>query len=149
MIMYNALLVLFKVANIIAVVLLAISYVLTVVAKVRKSAVATSNILFPVFTEQHTMIKHCFWSGTLFIFLNWLLCSSSALPVDASSPNALSGELLTFGIVWAIMIFAGIITEIVIKCIKTSSSYTCSVTEGIKSTIWYTVLYFVLSFLIA
>ena len=35
MIMYNALLVLFKVANIIAVVLLAISYVLTVVAKVR------------------------------------------------------------------------------------------------------------------
>lgn len=148
MIMYNALLILFKAANIIAVILLAISYVLTIVAKVRKSALATSNILFPVFSEQHTMIKHCYWSGTLFIFLNWLLCSSSALPVDASSSNALSGELLAFGIVWAIMIFAGIITEIVIKCIK-SSSYTCSVTEGIKSTIWYTVLYFVLSFLIA
>lgn len=148
MIMYNALLILFKAANIIAVILLAISYVLTIVAKVRKSALATSNILFPVFSEQHTMIKHCYWSGTLFIFLNWLLCSSSALPVDASSSNALSGELLAFGIVWAIMIFAGIITEIVIKCVK-SSSYTCSVTEGIKSTIWYTVLYFVLSFLIA
>lgn len=149
MIMYNALFILFKVANIIAVILLAVSYVLTIVAKVRKSAVATSNILFPVFSEQHTMIKHCYWSGTLFIFLNWLLCSSSALPVDASFPNALSGELLTFGIVWAIMIIVGIITEIVIKCIKSSSSYTCSVTEGIKSTIWYTVLYFVLSFLIA
>lgn len=147
MIMYNALLILFKAANIIAVILLAISYVLTIVAKVRKSALATSNILFPVFSEQHTMIKHCYWSGTLFIFLNWLLCSSSVLPVDASS-NALSGELLAFGIVWAIMIFAGIITEIVIKCIK-SSSYTCSVTEGIKSTILYTVLYFVSSFLIA
>lgn len=147
MIMYNALLILFKAANIIAVILLAISYVLTIVAKVRKSALATSNILFPVFSEQHTMIKHCYWSGTLFIFLNWLLCSSSVLPVDASS-NALSGELLAFGIVWSIMIFAGIITEIVIKCIK-SSSYTCSVTEGIKSTILYTVLYFVSSFLIA
>lgn len=148
MIMYNALLIFFKIANIIAVVLLSISYVLTVVAKVRKSALATTNILFPVFSEQHTMIKHCFWSGTLFISLNWLLCSSSALLVDGSSINTLSKELLDFGVVWAIMFFVGIITEIVIKCIK-SSSYTCSVTEGIKSTIWYTVLYFVLSFLIA
>lgn len=148
MIMYNALLILFKVANIIAVILLAISYVFTIVAKARKSAVATSNILFPVFTEQYVMIKHCYWAGTLFIFLNWLLCSSSGLPVDASSTNALSGELFIFGIVWAVLIFAGIITETVIKCIKSSSSYTCSVTEGIKSTIWYTVLYFVLSFLI-
>jgi len=149
MIMYNVLLILFKVANIIAVALLAISYVLTVVAKARKSALATSNIVFPVLSEQHTMIKHCFWCGTLFIFLNWLLCSSSVIPTEELTSNSLSHALLQFGVIWAVMIFVGIFSEVIIKCIKSSSSYTCSVSEGIKSTIWYAVLYFVLSFLIA
>lgn len=149
MIMYNVLLIFFKAANIIAVAVLAVSYILTIVAKARKSSVATANIVFPVFSEQHTMIKHCFWSGTLFIFLNWLLCSSSALPVTGATGNVLSQSLLAFAVVWAIMIFVGIIIEIIIKCIKSSSSYTCSVLEGIKSTICYAVLYFVLSFLIA
>lgn len=148
MMMYNVLRVLFIVANVIAVALLAISYVLTIVAKVRKSALATSNIVFPVLAEQHTMIKHCFWSGTLFIFLDWLLCSSTAISVESGATNSLPQALLTFGVVWAVMIFAGIIAEVIIKCIK-SSSYTCSVSDGIKSSIWYTVLYFVLSFLIA
>lgn len=149
MVMYNVLRILFIVANIIAAVLLAVSYVLTIVAKVRKSALATANIVFPVLSEQHTMIKYCFWSGTLFIFLDWLLCSSAAISVKSGAVNSLSQSLLTFGLVWAVMIFAGIIAEVVIKCIKSSSSYTCSVTDGIKSSICYAVLYFVLSFLIA
>lgn len=148
MMMYNALLILFTVANIIAVALLLVSYILTVVAKVRKSQLATANIFFPVFSEQHTMIKHCFWSATMFGFLNWLLCSSSALLVDEASAYTLSKSLLYFGIVWAVMIFVGIITEVVLKCIQ-SETYTCSVTAGIKSTIWYSFLYFLLSFLIA
>lgn len=148
MIMYNALLILFTAANIIAVALLLVSYILTVVAKARKSQLATANIFFPVFPEQHIMIKHCFWSGTMFGFLNWLLCSSSALLVDEASVYTLSKSLLYFGIVWAVMIFLGSITEVVLKCIK-SEAYTCSVTAGIKSTIWYSFLYFILSFLIA
>lgn len=147
--MYYALLVFFKVANIIAVAVLAVSYVLTVVAKIRKGVVSTATIHFPVFSEQHSIVKHCFWSGTLFIILNWLLCSASLLSVDDSSVNVLSEELLTFAIAWAIMIFVGIVTEIVIKCIKTSGSYAYSVMAGVKSTIWYTLLYFIFSFLIA
>lgn len=147
--MYYALLVFFKVANIIALIMLAASYVLTIIAKIRKSVVSTSSIHFPVFSEQYTIVKHCFWCGTLFAFLNWLLCSSYALPVDDSSVNVLSEELLTFGIAWAIMIFVGIVAEIVLKCIKTTSSHTYSVISGVKSTIWYALIYFVFSFLIA
>lgn len=149
MIMYNALLILFKAANIIAVALMTVSYVLTVVAKVRKNSIASAKITFPVFAEQHTLIKHCFGCGILFAFLNWLLCSSSVLPSNDTAGNTLSQALMTFGIVWAIMIFVGIVIEVIIKCIKSSSSYTCSVSDGIKSTICYTVLCFVLSFLIA
>lgn len=149
MIMFNVLLILFRIANIIAIALLGISYVFTVMAKVRKSILASSIFVFPVFSEQYSAIKYCFFSGTLFILLNWLLCSSSAISVETTTPNALSQSLLTFGIVWAIMIFVGIIAEVVIKCINSNSSFSCSVTEGIKSTIRYTVLYFVLSFLIA
>ncbi len=149
MIMHNALLTLFKVANILGVALLAISYVLNIIAKSRKSLMATSNIAFPVFSEQHSMIKHCYWCGTLFISLNWLLCSSRVLSVDRNTTNALSEGLLLFAFVWAVMIFVGIIAEIIIKCFKTTGSTSYSIVDGIKSSIWYATLYFVLSFLIA
>ena len=149
MIMHDVLLILFKVANILAVVLLTGSYVLNIIARARKSAMSTANIAFPVFPEQHSMIKHSYWCGTLFILLNWLLCSSKVLVVGEEPPNVLSEVLLMFAVVWAITIFLGVIAEIIIKCFKSSSSTTYTVVDGIKSSIWYSVLYFVLSFLIA
>lgn len=149
MIMHDVLLILFKIANILAVLLLACSYVLNIIARARKGVMATANISFPVFSEQHSMIKHSFWCGTLFILLNWLLCSSKVLVVSGKTTNALSEGLLTFAIVWAIKIFVGVVAEIVMKCFKSNSSTTYSVVDGIKSSIWYSVLYFVLSFLIA
>lgn len=149
MIMHDVLQVLFKVANILAVALLAGSYVLNIIAKARKSVMATANIAFPVFSEQHSVIKHSFWCGTLFILLNWLLCSSKVLLVNGKTTNALSEGLLTFAVVWAIMIFVGVVAEIVIKCLKTNGLTSYSVLDGIKSSIGYSALYFVLSFLIA
>lgn len=147
--MHDVLLILFKVANILAVVLLVCSYVLNIIARARKSVMVTANISFPVFSEQHSMIKHSFWCGTVFVLLNWLLCSSKVLVVSGKTTNVLSEGLLTFAIIWAIMIFAGIVAEIVMKCFKSNGSTTYSVAAGIKSSIWYSVLYFVLSFLIA
>lgn len=148
MIMYKVLFFLFNVANIMAIALLTISYVLTVVAKARKSAVASSNIVFPILSEQHIMIKHCFWCGTLFVFMNWLLCSSTILP-SSEGTNSLSQALLSFGTLWGAMIFVGIVAEVIIKCLKSNGTFNCSVAKGIKSAIGYATLYFVAAFLIA
>ena len=147
--MFNALLGLFQAANIIGLVLLVISYVLTVVAKVRKSELSTSTIAFPTFTDMHSVIKSCYWSGTLFVFLNWLLCSSYAIEVGGKHVGNISDALLTFGIVWAVTIFVGAVCELVIKCIRTKGTVRYSVSAGIKSSVWYAVLYLVLSFLTA
>lgn len=151
MIMFNALQVLFKIANILALAILIISYILTVAAKKRKSTLASASIAYPVFSEQHSMIKQCYWSGTLFSVLAWLLCSASVLTVDATIvPTAvISQGFLSYGITWAVAFFIGIVAEIVLKFIKNNSSNSYSVMEGVKSTMWYAVLYFVLSFLIA
>lgn len=148
MIMYKALFILFNVANIMAIALLTISYVLTVVAKAKNSASASTKTVFPILSEQHIMIKHCFWCGTLFIFMNWLLCSSSVLPSNVGA-NALSQAMLAFGTVWGAMIFIGILAEVIIKCLKSRDSFDCSVSKGIKSAIGYSIIYFVASFLIA
>ena len=147
--MHDILLILFKAANILAITLLSSSYVLNVIAKARSRTATTAPVALPVFSEQAPMIKKSFGCGTLFILLNWGLCSSRVLEVDQASVNGLSEGLLTFAIVWAIMIFIGIVTEIVLKCFRSSGSTSYSVVDGIKSSTWYSALYFILSFLIA
>lgn len=149
MVMYRVLLALFIAANVLAVLLLIASYVTTILAKIRKSTLATANIVFPLLSEQHTMVKYCYWSGAVFGFLNWLLCSSSVLALGTGATNALSRASLAFGLVWAIAVFLGIASEVVLKCIKTNESNAYSVVSGIKSTVWYSIFCFVVSFLIA
>ena len=148
MILHNMLFSLFIVSNIISMMSLVVSYILTVIAKIRSGVMVTSNVVLPVFSEQHTIIRHCFWCGTIFAVLDWLLCFSYILPVDEDTASVLSEGLLIFGIVWSILIFFGVIIEIVIKCIK-SKAYICSVANGIRSTIFYAFICFILSFLIA
>lgn len=149
MMMYKILLLLFIIANILSLVISGASYILTIVAKSRKSSLATAKIAFPTFEEVHSLIKHCFWSGTVFIALDWLLCSSSILSAEANSNSSLSQALLKMATVWAVMIFVGVITEIILRLIKSTSSNSYSVSPGIKSAICYAILYFVLSFLIS
>ena len=148
MIMYNVLLILFRVANIAAAALLLISYVFTFITKKKLGKFPTAKIVLPLFSEQHVLVKHCFWSGTVFIVLDWLLCSSSAITVSQTASNSLSQGLLLFGIIWAAMIFVGIVFEVMLKFIKTTSTVNTSLAKGIKSAIAYSVLYFVLSFLV-
>lgn len=149
MIMYKILLLLFIIANILSLAISGASYILTIVAKSRKSSLATAKIAFPAFAEVHSLIKNCFWSGTIFIALDWLLCSSSILSTEATSTTSLSQALLKMATVWAIMIFVGIIAEIIIRFIKSTGSNSYSLFAGIKSSICYAVIYFVLSFLIS
>ena len=149
MIMYKILLSLFIIANILSLVISGTSYILTIVAKSRKSSLATAKIAFPTFAEVHSLIKHCFLSGTVFIALDWLLCSSSILSAEATSNSSLSQALLKMAMVWAIMIFVGIIVEIILRLIKSTGSISYSILPGIKSSICYSILYFVLSFLIS
>ncbi len=150
MIMFNALRLLFKISNVLAIILLIFSCGLTIAAQKRKSSISTADIVYPVFVEQHSMIKYYYWIGTLFIVLAWLLCSASVLETDANLvPSAiLSKDLLTFGIVWAVAFFISIIVEIILKFFKNPSTI-YSVMGGIKSSIRYSILYFILSFLIA
>lgn len=149
MVMYKVLLALFIVANVLAFLVLIASYVTTVLAKIRKSTLATANIVFPLLPEQLSMVKYCFWSGIVFGGLNWLLCASSVIAAETGSTNALSRAMLIFGLVWAIAIFLGIVSEVVLKCIKSSGSNSYTIVAGIKSSILFSIVCFVVSFLIA
>lgn len=148
--MYNALLLLFRVANALGVLLLGISYILTIIAKVKERRIPEYSSPIAYFSNLFTLSKHCFWSGTLFIFLDWLLCSSATIIVNDVVFGELSQDLLLFGFVWALMFFVGLVVEMVLRSISPSSrSKSYFVAEGVKSGVFYSVLYFILSFLVA
>ncbi len=147
--MFDYLQILYQVANIAAVALTVVSYVMSVVAKRKKSILATANIQFPIYSEQKPIIKHCFVSGFIFMLLSWILCTSEAAENGGRPLEDMSELLLSYAFIWAIMIFVSVVAEVVIKCIRTAGDIDCSVAPGIKSSIWYTVICFVFSFLIA
>lgn len=147
MLMQDILSILFVVSNSLAVGLLLVSYVLNIIARARKSRLSTARVPFPDFADQHTLVSYCHWCAILFALLNWLLCSSKILHTDGSATNPLAQQLLLFGTVWSVMIFVGIVAEVVIRSFKYSGTTTYSILPGVKSSVWYAVWYFVMAFL--
>lgn len=145
--MYQVLIVLFYVANILSLAIFFSAFCLTLASK-KLDGHSKLKIELPVFAELATYARHCFWTGTGFIIIDWLLCSSSAIVTGGKPRDVFSEILTTFATVWAIMIFVSIIIEITLKFIRRKSDAVYSVSSAIPSIIWYAILYFILSFLI-
>ena len=146
--MYQALLVFFYISNILAILIFFVAFCLTVASKKTDGSQSRVKIELPVFTELAKYARYCFWTGTGFILIDWLLCSSSAIVPKGKPQEVFSGALTSFAAIWAIMIFISIIFEIILKFIKKKSDLVYSVSSAIPSIIWYAILYFILSFLI-
>lgn len=83
------------------------------------------------------------------MLIDWLLCSSSAIvPKGVKPGDVFSGTLLSFATIWAIMIFISIVVEVILKIMKKKTDAVYSISSAIPSIIWYSILYFILSFLI-
>ena len=147
--MFQILLVLFYISNILALLIFFSSFCLTVYSKAKDGKNSKINTEYTLFTTIATYAKYCFWTGTGFILIDWLLCSSSAIiPKGVKPGDVFSGTLLSFALIWAIMIFVSIIFEVVLKIMKKRTDAVYSISSAIPSVIWYSILYFILSFLI-
>lgn len=147
--MYQILLVLFYISNILALLVFFTSFCLTIYSKAKDGKNSKVNTELTLFTTIATYARYCFWTGTGFMLIDWLLCSSSAIvPKGVKPGDVFSGTLLSFATIWAIMIFISIVVEVILKIMKKKTDVVYSISSAIPSVIWYPILYFILSFLI-
>lgn len=132
---------LFIATSVISIAVLNGSYIMTVILKVKKR---TSLLLLADTSSVKDIVKCGFWCSSGFAFLKWLLCAST---VVAGGNDSLSAALMTLGGVWGITFLLGLLVEAVLKLLKSGTAL--SVLDAVKSAFGYSLLYFVLSFLIA
>lgn len=145
--MFEALLILYIVFNVISLLIVAICCASAIVGNSRLNKLATAKIALPTFTECRTTFIQTIVTSAAFLLLDWLLfandyVSKKELPgVDIIAKNALS-----FAVVWAVALALVIILEMVIVFSK-NKKY--QVKDVVIPVILTTVGCFILTFIVA
>ncbi len=149
MTVFNTLMTLFYVMNIIGVSILILSCVLTYISKKRKSIVLSINIVFPEIIEQITVVKTCLRCSTIVLLLNWFMCSSYALQLDELELSVFSETFFAFAIVFSIAFLGTIVLSVILTFFKSSDSSFNNVKPATTLLLWYSILYYTISLLLA
>ena len=141
--MFDLLLILGVVGNCVAILLYLFSMVSTIIVKKDEKRKEVRAIQLPIYQENSGIIKLCYFVSLGIWLIAWLLFSSTG-----SAPfDSLGTTLFLFGFAWAVLIIVSIVFEIIVICIKGNKYYT--VRRGIFMSLWFAVVYLLLSFLIA
>lgn len=145
--MYKVLLGLFVLSNCLAVLIVFITSITTIVAKVRSKSTSDTVNYPDFFNAQLSCAKMSFWSGTAFAVLDWLLCYSQIIEAG-NAYGYFQGFFLLFALIWGATELFLIIVQTILTFIK-SGADRYNVKSGIKAAVFYAVIYFLLAFLIS
>lgn len=145
--MFEALLILYIVFNIIALFILLICCICTLIANARINKLVTAKVALPTFTECKSTFIKCCVTSSLFLILDWIMFSSSYISKDKISGSIILSEIsLKIAFVWAISLALVSLIEVFTKFIK-NREY--QMKDAINSIIVRTIWCFILTFIIA
>ena len=145
---FNTLIIMYAVANCLALLITILALGLAIISKKKIATLAFAEIVFPTFAEQAVYIKRCYRAGTIFILMDWLLFSSSVTEMVNEPAETFAYWLTTFAIIWAVVFFISIVVEVVLKFYKEQPNKKITVSEGVGLSFRYSILYFLLVFLV-
>lgn len=144
---FETLLILYVVFNVIALLILSICCFCALVGNSRLNKLATAKVALPTFADcKSTFTKTCIVSS-IFLLMDWLLFAGNYVNEEKiTGVEILSENALLFSFVWAVVLAIVIILELTIKFSK-NKKY--QLKDALSPVIFRTVWCFILTFIIA